>query len=341
MNTQLAHRGSLNQRLGISWGLDPNKIIGFAATFISTKGGTQVPMSKVIEFLMVCDQHRLNPATKEVAAFFSSDKGLTTFVMIDGWVKLGNQHPECDGWEFEEQADKDGKVVAVRCKVYRKDRTRPVTTPWLHMTDWRVSSSPQWGSKPSWMLSMKALKHGLRLAFGFAGIYDDEEVREIHEVKQADITAIKDSPGVVDDLGKESKASTIAASIKRDDATANTPAEPAAGEEPSANAPADAPADEAGDMTPPGEAPASEAPKGGKKGKAGAGSREPTYGFKLGAALDEAGFGGKLGRAKAADICGLSVPDLTAVLQDKASALTAKQLDALEANAVSVKGLRV
>lgn len=242
MSTAMAQRGSLNQRLGISWGLDPNRIIGFAATFISVKGGQQVPMSKVIEFLMVCDQHKLNPATKEVAAFYSADKGLTTFVMIDGWVKLGNQHPECDGWEFEEQADKDGKVMAVRCKVYRKDRSRAVVTPWLHLTDWKVNSSPQWQSKPSWMLSMKALKHGLRLAFGFAGIYDDEEVREIHEVKQADITSVTDSPNVVDDMGKQSKGATIAASIKRD------PAMPAAGEDAS-NAP-EAPANEAGEASP-------------------------------------------------------------------------------------------
>lgn len=305
------------QSVGLAWGINAQKVGDLAASFIASKG-RQVPQSKVIEFLMICNEYGLNPATKEVAAFFDPDKGLTAFVMIDGWVKLANQHPECNGWTFEEKMNEAGDVVAVRCLMRRKDRTEPIITPWLHINEWKIDTSPQWRSKPSWMLSMKALKHACRLAFGFAGLYDNEEAEEIHSV---DVQTVGAETTVYTKAEAEQtqprKSREIAASIKTESEGVEDGVVPS--EEPVAPTGSDASPE---DETEGGAVPAQPADE--SESSTGA-SLSVEFGERLGILLDEAGCN----NVAAARTIGMPVAELREVLAGEREPLSLEQIEAL------------
>lgn len=170
----------LIQEVAEYWGVDPNRVMDLGRSFIKCKQDVQVPASRVVEFLMICREHRLNPATREIYGFYSFNNRtgwtLQTGVEIDGWLKLANQHPNYDGFEqdFEFAVNPRGERIAraVSCttRVYRKDRSRPTVVK-LFMDEW-CEDTPVWGKKPNWQLGVKGIKHGLRCAFGFAGIGD-------------------------------------------------------------------------------------------------------------------------------------------------------------------------
>lgn len=165
--------------MGAKWGVPKDQIIRYVRSFVGlwkeAPEGYELPWEVAIQFLTVCRELDLNPAKKECAAFFNPNKqGLQTFVMVDGWITMANRHPAYDGYEFKHERDSQGSLIAVTCCVFRKDRTRPIPAR-VKMSEWRVGTSPQWGGKPEWMLEMKGIKQACRLAFGFAGVQDDDE----------------------------------------------------------------------------------------------------------------------------------------------------------------------
>lgn len=168
--------------LGKRWGIPPSRVFAYGETFISLAkncpDGFRVPGEIIAQFLQLAAEHNLNPARYEIRAFFDYIKGLSTFVMIDGWLTLANRQPAFDGFDFEYERDSQGALIAVTCAIHRKDRSRPTKTR-CKLSEWRVSTSPQWGSKPEWMLEQKALKQGIRRTFGFAGIIDDDDARQM------------------------------------------------------------------------------------------------------------------------------------------------------------------
>ena len=127
---------------------------------------------------MVANTYNLNPLLKEIYAFPNKKNGaVVPIVSVDGWNKIMNSHPQFDGIEFEEG---DGYCTAV---VYRKDRNHPTkVTEWL---DECKGNTEPWNRWPKRMLRHKALIQGARTAFGFAGIYDEDEGRRIREAEGA------------------------------------------------------------------------------------------------------------------------------------------------------------
>ena len=168
--------------LGKRWGIPPSRIFAYGESFIALAKncpeGFRVSGETIAQFLQLAAEHDLNPARYEIRAFFDYNKGLSTFVMIDGWLTLANRQPAFDGFEFEYERDNQSGLVAVTCVIHRKDRTRPTKTR-CKLSEWRVATSPQWGGKPEWMLEQKALKQGIRRTFGFAGIIDDDDARQM------------------------------------------------------------------------------------------------------------------------------------------------------------------
>lgn len=169
-------------KLGKRWGIPPSRVFIYGENFIALSKNCppdfRVSPETIVQFLQLCTEHDLNPARYEIRAFYDYNKGLTTFVMVDGWGTLANRQPAYDNTDFEYERDKDGALVAITSLVHRKDRTRPTRTR-VKMSEWRVATSPQWGSKPEWMLEQKAFKQGIRRAFGFAGVLDDDDVRQM------------------------------------------------------------------------------------------------------------------------------------------------------------------
>ena len=145
-----------------------------AATLKATcfKSGTQVTDAQMTALLIVAQQYGLNPFTKEIYAF--PDKGgIVPVVGLDGWSRIINSRPEFDGMDFEQNAE------SCTCTIYRKDRSHPIkVTEW--MAECKRNAGP-WLSHPYRMLRHKAMIQCARLAFGFAGIYEQDEAERIVE----------------------------------------------------------------------------------------------------------------------------------------------------------------
>jgi phage recombination protein Bet len=150
----------------------------FSKTVRATCGLATATPEQFAAFMMVAKTYNLNPITKEIYAFPGRGGGIVPIVSIDGWINLVNSNPNCDGFEFEMEHDDEGKLVACTCKMYRKDRKVPVTvTEYLSEC---VRQTDPWKMQHR-MLRHKALIQAARYAFGYAGIYDEDEGRTIAE----------------------------------------------------------------------------------------------------------------------------------------------------------------
>jgi hypothetical protein len=92
-------------------------------------------------------------------------------VGVDGWAKIINSHPQFDGIEFDMADD------SCTCRIYRKDRAHPVTVT-EYLAECRRDTGP-WKSHPRRMLRHKAMIQAARLAFGYGGIYDQDEAERV------------------------------------------------------------------------------------------------------------------------------------------------------------------
>lgn len=127
-------------------------------------------------FLVVCNEYKLNPLTKEIYAFKNKAGKVVPVVSIDGWVSLCNGHHAFDGMTFEDHHDEDGKLVSIKCTIFRKDRSRP-TEVTEYLSECARNTDP-WKMQHR-MLRHKSLIQCARYAFGFSGIYDQEEAEEV------------------------------------------------------------------------------------------------------------------------------------------------------------------
>ena len=152
--------------------------MGDGANLIETLKATafkgQVSDAQMTALLVVANQYALNPWTKEIYAFPDKNNGIVPVVGVDGWSRIINSHPQFDGIEFEQNDE------SCTCIIYRKDRNRPIkVTEW--MAECRRSGMGPWQSHPRRMLRHKAMIQCARLAFGYGGIYDQDEAERIVE----------------------------------------------------------------------------------------------------------------------------------------------------------------
>ena len=145
-----------------------------------------------LALLVIADEYRLNPVTKEIHAFKGKGGGIVPIVGIDGWIRIVNEHPQFDGVDFEYVTHLDETTGAevldgVATVMYRKDRTRPTRcTEW--MDECRRNTDP-WKQSPRRMLRHKSYIQCARLTFGFSGIYDPDEGERI-----VDAVVVEDRP---------------------------------------------------------------------------------------------------------------------------------------------------
>lgn len=142
---------------------------------------------QLVALMIVANQYGLNPFTKEIYAF-PSKGSITPIVSVDGWSRLINDNPNCDGIQFEQDD------VSATCKIYRKDRTHP-TIVTEYLSECEMSNSPVWKKYPKRMLRHKALIQCARIAFGFSGIYDEDEA---HRINGGQVNAMTDVEPVDD-----------------------------------------------------------------------------------------------------------------------------------------------
>lgn len=169
VTTTQERRVSLVERMADKYSLDPSKMM-HALKETAFKGN--VTNEQMMALLVVADQYNLNPWLKQIYAF--PDKGgIVPVVGVDGWARIINEHPQFDGIEF--QMDADGTECT--CTIYRKDRAHP-TQVTEYMSECRRDTQP-WRSHPRRMLRHKTMIQAARMAFGYGGIYDQDEAERI------------------------------------------------------------------------------------------------------------------------------------------------------------------
>ena len=169
------------------------------------KNGRVPSREEFAAFLLVAKEYKLNPLLKEIYAFPAKNGGIVPVVSIDGWVNLINSHPQFDGVEIEFEHH-DEKLISCTCRIYRKDRSRPtIVTEYLHEC---IRNTEPWAMKHR-MLRHKTLIQCGRYAFGFAGIYEQDEAERIEADVAGTITSAK--PPVPPSSDGEKKAKQPAA----------------------------------------------------------------------------------------------------------------------------------
>lgn len=133
----------------------------------------QVSDAQMTALMVVANQYGLNPWTKEIYAFPDRNNGIVPVVGVDGWSRIINEHQQFDGLEFVQDDE------SCTCVIYRKDRSHPVRVT-EYMSECNRKTGP-WQSHPKRMLRHKALIQAARLAFGYTGIFDQDEAERIVE----------------------------------------------------------------------------------------------------------------------------------------------------------------
>lgn len=145
--------------------------------------GANVSNEDIAAFCLVAKEHGLNPFTKEIFAF-PTGGAIQPIVSVDGWMKLINSHPDFDGMDFVDVREGD-KLVSITCRMYRKNHSHPV-----QVTEYMAEclrNTPTWKQWPARMLRHKAAIQAARYAFGFAGIYEPDEVERMAEAPRVDV----------------------------------------------------------------------------------------------------------------------------------------------------------
>lgn len=181
------------------FGMEP---AAFEATLRATVCKGSVSREEFAAFLLVAKEYGLNPLTKEIYAFPAKGGGIIPVVSIDGWCRITNDHVAMDGLEFADTRNAAGELEAITCKIFRKDRAH-ATEVTEYMEECK-GTTDVWKRWPRRMLRHKTLIQAARYAFGFSGIYDEDEYERIQSAR--DVT-----PEKVDLVGRLSAGANEAA----------------------------------------------------------------------------------------------------------------------------------
>jgi phage recombination protein Bet len=176
----LAGKQSLIVRMADRYGVDPEK---FNATLKATAfhvKNTEVSNEQMLALLVVADQYKLNPFTREIYAF-PSERGIVPIISVDGWIRMINSHPQFSWMELSYAEDGDDNPW-IQCAIQRTDRERPLVVR-EYMAECKRNTGP-WNSHPRRMLRHKAIIQCARIAFGFASVFDPDEGERIVAVTE-------------------------------------------------------------------------------------------------------------------------------------------------------------
>ncbi|WP_318433675.1 phage recombination protein Bet [Photobacterium leiognathi] len=220
-----ASKKSLVGKIAEKFGVDQKKFWDtLKATAFKQRNGNAPTNEQMMSLLIVADQYGLNPFTKEIYAFPDQQNGIIPVVGVDGWSRIINSNPQFDGMEFR-YSDKMITLPCAKeapewceCVIYRRDRSRPtIIREYLD----EVYREPMgkgkfngpWQSHTKRFLRHKTTIQAARLAFGFVGIYDQDEADRIIDAQASTVSnqpAITfDSSPVVTPAIAESKPSEL------------------------------------------------------------------------------------------------------------------------------------
>ncbi|WP_375668448.1 recombinase RecT [Bartonella sp. AP36NXGY] len=149
-------------------------------TCIGYKNANVITDAEFAVFLFVANTYGLNPLTKEIYALPKKGGGIIPVVSIDGWIKIIKSNPQFDGMTFQDQLDKDGNLIAIKCAIRLKGIKDPIEVT-EYLKECEQDHSDPWKKYPARMLRHKATIQCARYAFGLSGIYEEDEAKRINE----------------------------------------------------------------------------------------------------------------------------------------------------------------
>lgn len=201
----LPKRNNLIAKFADRFSVDEGEVMKIlkATAFKQRENSPPVTDEQMMALMIVADQYGLNPFVKEIYAYPDKSNGIVPVVGVDGWSRIMNDHPQMDGIEFrysEEMVAHKGKNchVWIEAIITRKDRSKPIVVrEYFDEVVRNVSYQTPWDSHPKRMHRHKAEIQGARIAFGFGGIYDEDEAQRIIEKDITEETTIvgSDKPG--------------------------------------------------------------------------------------------------------------------------------------------------
>lgn len=228
MSNELAttEKRSLVNTYASKMGVEPDKLLHtLKRTAFKQKNNEEITNEQMMALLVVANRYDLNPFVKEIYAY--PDKGgIVPIVGVDGWSRMINNHPQFDGLEFDyspnmAKIDDDHKPCPewVKVRIYRKDRARPIEVTEFFDEVYRppfegtgrngtYKVNGPWQTHTKRLLRHKGLIQCSRLAFGYTGLFDEDEAERIMEQRGRDLR-IEVAPS-----GKEVADSMTAALMK-------------------------------------------------------------------------------------------------------------------------------
>lgn len=202
---------SLIVKFASRYGVQPERMLStLTATAFKQQGNRAITTEQMVAMLVVADQYKLNPFTKEIYAFADKSGGIVPIVGIDGWIRLMNEHPQFNGMDFTESENREKPEPSAKScpewmeiTIHRKDRDHPIKVREELDEVYRNSIKKDgreilgpWQTHTKRMLRWKTMIQGARVAFGFAGIYDQDEAERIVEghVIDGDFETMQDEP---------------------------------------------------------------------------------------------------------------------------------------------------
>lgn len=186
---------SLVVRIAERYGVDADKLMttlkatAFRQRADKKTGEMREPTNEeMMALLIIADQYRLNPFTKELYAYFDPKSGaIIPIVSIDGWLRIINEQPSLRSLSFvysDDVVKHNGKTchVWMECEIVRADRDKPVVIrEYFDEVVRKVDLATPWDTHPNRMHRHKVTIQAGRYAFGFGGIYDEDEAARIIE----------------------------------------------------------------------------------------------------------------------------------------------------------------
>lgn len=166
--------------------VEPSKLFETLKSTVFQKATNE----EMLALVAVANEYGLNPFLKELYAFPAKGGGIVPIVSVDGWNKMLIRQPDFDGIEFEMVEKEDGTPYSCTATIYVKGRSRPMKIT-EYMDECKRNTDP-WNNMPRRMLRNRTLCQASRMAFGFSGIYNDDEAATI--TVESTVTSMPSEP---------------------------------------------------------------------------------------------------------------------------------------------------
>jgi hypothetical protein len=126
-----------------------------------------VPLYPQVQLLRLANKYQLDPLSDEIALLQNQDQTYQSFITIDGWSKLINNHPQYAGMSLRDSTELiDGIPTWIECTIYRNDRILPIVIK-EYFEEVKTDHS-SWQQMPRRMLRHRVIQQCARLALGIS-----------------------------------------------------------------------------------------------------------------------------------------------------------------------------